>query len=261
MVEFEPKIVGFLCNWCSYAGADLAGVSRFQYPPNIRIIRVMCSGRIDPYIILEAFAQGVDGMFIGGCHPGDCHYLEGNYQAERKIKMTRQLVKRAGLEPERLRMEWVAASEGERFAKLVREFTNQIKELGPSPLAGEKPDEKLLQNVNAAKLAALDFRLRAIVAKERQIVELGNVYNEKKTQEEWDEFMGDAVEAEFYRKRLLELIKENPMSVKELAKEIEIPTDKVLDHVVYLRKKNQLALDSIDGFTPKYISIMQEVKA
>jgi NADH-quinone oxidoreductase subunit E len=260
MPEFDPKIVGFLCNWCSYAGADLAGVSRFQYPPNIRIIRVMCSGRIDPYIVLEAFAQGIDGVFIGGCHPGDCHYLEGNYQAERKIKMTKQLVKKAGLEPERLRMEWVAASEGERFAKLMREFPEQIRSVGPSPLSGDKPDEKLLANINAAKEAALDFRLRAIVAKERKIVEEGNVYDEKKTQEEWNEFMEDAIEAEFERKRLLGLIKEAPMSVKDLAKEINLSTDRILDHVVFLRRRNQLALDSIDGFTPKYISIVPEVK-
>jgi coenzyme F420-reducing hydrogenase delta subunit len=221
----------------------------------------MCSGRIDPYLVLEAFAQGVDGVFIGGCHPGDCHYLEGNYQAERKIKMTRQLVKKAGLEPERLRMEWVAASEGERFAILMREFPKQIQELGPNPLTGEKTDEKLQANINAAKLAALDFRLRAIVSKERKIVEQGNVYNETKSQEEWDEFMQDAISAEFERKRLLELIKETPMSVKELASEINLPTDRILDHVVFLRRRNQLALESIEGFTPKYISIVPEVKA
>jgi coenzyme F420-reducing hydrogenase delta subunit len=259
MTDFEPKIVGFLCNWCSYAGADLAGVSRFQYPPNIRIIRVMCSGRIDPYLVLEAFAQGVDGVFIGGCHPGDCHYLEGNYQAERKIKMTKQLVKKSGLEPQRLRMEWVAASEGERFAQLMREFSKQVKELGPSPLSGAASNAKLIANLDAAKHAALDFRLRAIVAKEWKIVEQGNVYGETKTQEEWDEFMEDAILAEFERKRLLGLIKGKAMSVKELASEIELPTDRILDHVVFLRKRNFLALDSIEGFTPKYISIMPEV--
>lgn len=261
MAEFEPKIVGFLCNWCSYAGADLAGVSRFQYPPNIRIIRVMCSGRIDPYIVLEAFASGLDGVFIGGCHPGDCHYLEGNYQAQRKIKMTHQLVKKVGLEPERLRLEWVAASEGERFSNVVTDFTNQIKELGPSPLTGDEPSSKLLVNLNAAKQAALDFRLRAIVAKEWRIVELGNVYGEKKEQTEWDEFMNEAVEAEFERKKLMGYIGENSMSVKDLAQEMELPTDRVLDHVVFLRRRNQLALDKIEGFTPKYISIMPEVKA
>jgi coenzyme F420-reducing hydrogenase delta subunit len=259
MSEFDPKIVGFLCNWCSYAGADLAGVSRFQYPTNIRIIRVMCSGRIDPYIVLEAFSQGVDGVFIGGCHPGDCHYLEGNYQAERKIKMTKQLVKTAGIEPERLRMEWVAASEGEQFANLMREFPEQIKKLGPSPISGVTTDPKMVANLNAAKLAALDFRLRAIVAKEWKIVEQGNVYGETKPQDEWDVFMEDAVKAEYERKRVLGLIKGKPMSVKELASEIELPTDRILDHVVYLRKRNFLALDSIEGMTPKYISIMPEV--
>jgi coenzyme F420-reducing hydrogenase delta subunit len=260
MTNFEPKLVGFLCNWCSYAGADLAGVSRFQYPPNIRIIRVMCSGRIDPYIILEAFSQGIDGVFIGGCHPGDCHYLEGNYQAERKIKMTKQLIKAAGLEPARLRMEWVAASEGERFAKLMRDFPKQIKELGPSPLSWDLPDVKLIANLDAAKLAALDFRLRAIVAKEWKLVEQGNVYGETKTQEEWDEFLEDAISFEFERKRVLGLISEKSMSVKELASEINQPTDRILDHVIFLRKRNQLALDTIDGFTPKYISIIPEVK-
>jgi coenzyme F420-reducing hydrogenase delta subunit len=260
MPNFEPKIVGFLCNWCSYAGADLAGVSRFQYPHNIRIIRVMCSGRIDPYIVLEAFAQGIDGVFIGGCHPGDCHYLEGNYQAQRKIKMTKQLVKKAGIEPERLRMEWVAASEGERFAILMREFPKQVKELGPSPLSGGSPDVKLVANLDAAKLAALDFRLRAIVAKEWKIVEQGNVYGETKAQDEWDEFMEDAVLSEYERKRVLGLIKGKSMSVKELASEIELPTERILDHVVFLRKRNQLALDKIEGFTPKYVSIVPKVE-
>lgn len=261
MKEFEPRIIGFLCNWCCYAGADLAGVSRYQYPPNIRIIRVMCSGRIDPYIILEAFTSGIDGVFIGGCHPGDCHYLEGNYQAQRKIKMTRQLVQIAGLEPDRLRLEWVAASEGERFSKVVTDFTNQIKKLGPSTLTGDSPDSRLQVNFNAAKQAALDFRLRAIVAKELMIVEEGNVYGETKTQTEWDEFMNEAIEAEFERKKLMGFIGEQSKSVKDLAKEMELSADRVLDHVVFLRRRNQLALDKIEGFTPKYISIMPEVKA
>ena len=259
--DFEPRIIGFLCNWCSYAGADLAGVSRFQYPPNIRIIRVMCSGRIDPFIILEAFSSGIDGVFIGGCHPGDCHYLEGNYQAQRKIKMTSQLVELTGLEPERLRLEWVAASEGERFSKVVTDFTNHIRKLGPSKLSGDNPDPRILTNLNAAKQAALDFRLRAIVAKELMIVEGGNVYGETKPQSEWDDFMREALEAEYERKKLMGFIGEQSMSVKDLAKEMELPPDRVLDHVVFLRRRNQLALDTIEGFTPKYISIMPEVKA
>ncbi|MDH5687145.1 MAG: hydrogenase iron-sulfur subunit [Candidatus Bathyarchaeota archaeon] len=131
---FEPKIVGFLCNWCSYAGADLAGVSRIQYPPSLRIVRVMCSGRIDPVFILEAFKSGADGVLVAGCHPGDCHYLSGNYKAERRVLILKSLLEQLGLEPERLRLEWVSAAEGDRFATVVKVMTEEIKNLGPSPL-------------------------------------------------------------------------------------------------------------------------------
>lgn len=133
--EFEPKIVGFLCNWCSYAGADLAGVSRIQYPPNIRIIRVMCSGRIEPAFVLEAFKDGADGVLIAGCHlPSDCHYLSGNFKALRRITLLRKVLQDFGIEPERVRLEWVSASEGDRFAAVVRDMVETIKKLGPSPL-------------------------------------------------------------------------------------------------------------------------------
>jgi len=132
--EFEPKIVGFLCNWCSYAGADLAGVSRIQYPPNLRIIRVMCSGRIDPAFILEAFRSGADGVLLSGCHPGDCHYIAGNYKAQRRGILLKKLLEQFGLEPQRLRIEFVSASEGAKFAAVVKEMVEDIKKLGPSPL-------------------------------------------------------------------------------------------------------------------------------
>jgi len=132
--EFEPKIVGFLCNWCSYAGADLAGVSRIQYPPNLRIIRVMCSGRVDPAFILEAFISGADGVLIAGCHPGDCHYIAGNYKAQRRGILLKKLLQQFGLEPQRLRIEFVSASEGAKFAAVVKEMVEDIKKLGPSPL-------------------------------------------------------------------------------------------------------------------------------
>ena len=128
---FEPLILGFACNWCTYAGADLAGTSRIQYPPNIRVIRVMCSGRVDPTFILKAFAGGVDGVLIGGCHPGDCHYIEGNHKARRRIELLRNMLGEFGIEPERVRLEWVSASEGARFAQVVADFTKTLKELGP----------------------------------------------------------------------------------------------------------------------------------
>ena len=134
--EFEPKILGFLCNWCSYAGADLAGVSRLQYPPNIRVLRVMCSARVNPIFILKALLGGVDGVLISGCHPGDCHYMKGNYYTRRRITAVRKLLDTMGIEPDRVRLEWVSASEGIRFADTVREFTETIKKLGPNPLKG-----------------------------------------------------------------------------------------------------------------------------
>ncbi len=128
---FEPTIVGFLCNWCSYTGADLAGTSRVKYAANVRSIRVMCSGRVEPTFVIKALYEGADGVLIAGCHPGDCHYQEGNYKALRRYRLLRRVLPEYGIEPERVRLEWVAASEGERFAKVVDDFTEQIRGLGP----------------------------------------------------------------------------------------------------------------------------------
>lgn len=137
MDGFEPRVIGFCCNWCAYAGADLAGISRIQYPPNLRMIRVMCSGTVDPVYILEAFQKGADGVFVGGCHPGDCHYQAGNYKTLRKVTLTKRLLSQLGINPQRLRLEWVSAAEGQRFAQVVADFVAEIKELGPNPLTRE----------------------------------------------------------------------------------------------------------------------------
>jgi F420-non-reducing hydrogenase iron-sulfur subunit len=129
---WEPKIIAFLCNWCSYAGADLAGVSRFQYPPNVRVIRVPCSGRISPYLILRCLQNGADGVIVSGCHPGDCHYLSGNYIARRKFALLNNLLEYIGSEKGRVQFAWVSASEGNRFAELITQVTKTVKELGPA---------------------------------------------------------------------------------------------------------------------------------
>ncbi len=131
--KFEPLIIGFCCNWCSYAGADLAGTSRLQYPPNVRIIRVMCSGMVHPNIIIEALTKGADGVIMCGCHPGDCHYQEGNLIAEKRAEAIDLLLEDFGLESERYRLEWGSAAEGPKFAQTMTEFTETIRELGPSP--------------------------------------------------------------------------------------------------------------------------------
>jgi F420-non-reducing hydrogenase iron-sulfur subunit len=133
-----PRIVVFACNWCSYAGADLAGVSRMQYPPTTRLIRVMCSGRVTPGFILEAFRLGADGVLVTGCHPGDCHYISGNQNAVVAVEKAAQLLTLLGLEPGRLRLEWISAAEGARFARIMTEFTEQVRALGPS-LSGDSP--------------------------------------------------------------------------------------------------------------------------
>lgn len=130
-MEFQPTIVAFLCNWCSYTGADLAGTSRMKYRPNIRVIRVMCSGRVDPTFVFKSFRDGADGVLICGCHPGDCHYQEGNYKCLRRYKLMKKYIAQMGIDPERLWLDWISASEGKQFADLVDSMTAKIKELGP----------------------------------------------------------------------------------------------------------------------------------
>lgn len=140
---FKPRVIVFCCNWCAYAGADLAGVSRLKISPHFRIVRTMCSGRVDPELILEAFLAGADGIMVAGCHPGECHYMEGNYKTMRRVAFMRRLIEGLGLEPERLALEWVSASEGVRFQEVVNEFVEKIEGMGPSPVKarGKRTDD------------------------------------------------------------------------------------------------------------------------
>ncbi|MFQ6105996.1 MAG: hydrogenase iron-sulfur subunit [Thermoplasmata archaeon] len=135
---FEPRILAFCCNWCAYSGADLAGTSRLQYPANVKIVRVMCSGRVDPGHIFRAFEKGIDGVLVAGCHPGDCHYNSGNEKAEIRMENARKVADVIGLGADRIRLEWISASEGTRFAEVVKEFVKEIKNKGPNPLGGGK---------------------------------------------------------------------------------------------------------------------------
>ena len=128
---WQPRIIAFFCNWCTYTAADLAGVSRFTYEPNVRVIRIMCSGRLDPQFIMKALREGADGVLIGGCHPGDCHYQEGNYKALRRFKLLKQMLRQFGIEDERLRLEWISASEGDKVQKVINHMVDQVRKLGP----------------------------------------------------------------------------------------------------------------------------------
>jgi len=145
---FEPKIVAFFCNWCTYLAADMAGTSRMKYAPNIRVIRLPCSGRLDPQFVLDAFAQGADGVLIGGCHPGDCHYQEGNYKTLRRFHLLRRLVKDMGIEEDRLRLEWISASEGEKVRTVVNDMVVKVRALGP--LRRKAPEELPAEEVTVS---------------------------------------------------------------------------------------------------------------
>lgn len=252
MTEFEPKVLGILCNWCSYAGADLAGVSRYQYPTNLRILRVMCSTRVTPNILLEMFKSGVDGVFVGGCHIGDCHYITGNYYTEKRMAIAKSLLKTAGLEPERVSFYMVSASEGRKFADSITEFVETIRKLGPSRMT---TDEKLRRRLDAAIDTAKAYRLRLLNGKEFGLVQAGNVYDKFIDAKKLDTIIDRTLKEEFERNFILQLTKDKPLSVREMAKELDAPTDEVLEQIVVLRSKNLIAMDTIVGVTPKYRAI------
>ena len=255
-LAFKPKILGFLCNWCSYAGADLAGVSRIQNSPNFRIIRVMCSGRVDPLFVAEAFSKNIDGVLVLGCHPGDCHYISGNYEAEMKMNMLSRLLNFVGFS-ERFRLDWVSASEGNRFAQLVNEFNDHIINLGPSPIKNKKSKKQVSEDFNAIKSVLTDSRLRTLVSRERQITTEGNVYNEIIPKEEFEEVLNDVLYNEFIRHKILQKIKVKAKSVPEISKEIKVEPNKVLNHIVTLRQRGLVDLDKIYEEIPTFISIKE----
>jgi F420-non-reducing hydrogenase iron-sulfur subunit len=250
--NFEPDILGFLCNWCSYAGADLAGVSRFQYPPNVRIIRVMCSARVDPTIVLEAFIRGLDGVMVLGCHLGDCHYMTGNYYTERRMKTTKNVLKNVGLSPERLLIDWVSASEGERFATLVKDFTERIRKLGSLGNETDLEPQQLRTRLVAAKEALTQDRIRWLVGRERELVEDKNVFGEKVSQEEFDQLIFQTIEKEFAKRRILLSMGEDALSVMEIAQIVEASPRKVLRNMVSLERDGLVSVVGIEGNSPKY---------
>ena len=253
-MSFEPKILGFLCNWCSYAGADLAGVSRFQYPTNIRVIRIMCSGRVDPKFIFKALQIGIDGVIVMGCHLGDCHYIEGNYEAEKKFNMVKRFLSFINLD-NRVRLEWVSASEGKRFTEVVKDFTNQIKELGPSPLSGDNCDNILTEKLIALESAADSDRIRALVGRQRKVTEEENVYGEKVSLEKFKNIFNSAIKDEFERHQILLSLEKDSKSVKDLAIELNIESSVVLEHVLILKNLNKIDFQDIIGNTPIFMRI------
>jgi len=237
---YKPKFVGFLCNWCSYAGADLAGVSRFDYPTNVRIIRVMCSGRIDPALILTAFERGLDGVLVAGCHPGDCHYLSGNYQAEYKVLMLRKILEKIGFDTRRLRLDWISAAEGRKFADLIADFTEELTNLGPSPV---KSDLNLRKLLDTSKQIISNFRLRWLVSRERELLEIKNAYGEKVSKDMFEKLLDEIIDAEFLRLKILNLIEEKGLTAKEISEELNVTSEKVMEHLIKLSDEHKVSFN------------------
>lgn len=248
-MTFEPKILSFLCNWCAYAGADLAGISRFQYPPNTRVIRVMCSGRVDPSFVPRAFLVGYDGVMILGCHPGDCHYLTGNYQAEKKIILTRKLLEMAGIGSDRLLLDWVSAGEGERFSQVIRQFVEKIRDLGPFPL-----DQEMKGRLHAVKASLEGEKIRWMVGKGPELIEKENVYHEQLPKERLDAAIETTIHDELIKNRIIALVELKPLPAAEISQTLNLKLKETLDYLVSLIGEGKIGFDpSEEGKIPKYI--------
>ena len=225
--EFEPRILGFLCNWCCYAGADLAGVSRYQYPPNIRVIRVMCSGRVDPAFVLRAFSNGIDGVFIGGCWLGECHYItEGNYDALSMMHLCKKLLEQIGVNPDRLRLEWVSASEGIRFAEVITDFAKKLKELGPLGIGEGRDVNGLKLKLEAAKNLVPYIKL---VEREKLRVHFDteDEYNKFFTSDEVDRLFHELIVDKLTISQILLLLRERPLSTGEISEALGLSPSEV----------------------------------
>jgi len=227
--EFEPTIVAYCCNWCSYAGADLAGTSRFEHPSNVRIVRIMCTGRMDPTLVLEALRMGADAVLIAGCHPGDCHYQKGNFMMEKRYDYLKKAVQSIGIEPERVRLEWVSASEGGKWAALIREMTEEIRRLGPSPFTLKEIPKKADATIDAFK----SQRLRWVVGRSQIKVEI----EEQKYRQTVNAIMNTEVE----RHMILRALKEQgPLSAEDLARITGLNPNTTVKHLIALRKDGKI---------------------
>ena len=248
MAKFEPKLLGFLCNWCAYAGADLAGVSRFQYPSNIRVIRVMCSGRVDPVHVIDAFKNGIDGVAVLGCHPGDCHYQTGNYEAENKMKMTKKVLEIVGIDPKRMYLDWVSAAEGKRFSEVISEFTERVTEIGPI-----KQDKDFESKLILGEKIVESVRLRWLVGKQRELIEKGNVYKEKIPAEKIQEILIKNIYKEFDRQRIISLLNEKPSTVVSLSKDLKISTSNVAKYITAMENSGLVSILDFKDNSPVYV--------
>jgi coenzyme F420-reducing hydrogenase delta subunit len=241
--EFKPTIVGFLCNWCCYGGADLCGVSRFQYPPYLRVIRLMCSGRVDLEFIFRSFAKGADGVFIGGCHLNDCHYNpEGNYDALGNSFMAKRILAHVGINPDRLRLEWVSAGEGIRFAEIMNDFSARVKNLGPFGTSEGIDIAELRARLDAAMHLVPYIKL---VERERLRVPVRTDEGYRKFfgSEEFNELFNHLVLDKLDMSRIMGLVRQRPVSTGEISAGLGLDASEVTRHVHDLAQQGLVFFD------------------
>lgn len=253
MIMFEPKIAGFLCNWCAYAGADLAGVSRVQYPPNLRVIHVMCSGRVDPIFVLKAFGIGIDGVIVLGCHPGDCHYQTGNYQAEHKMRMTQFVLETIGINLDRLRFDYVSAAEGRRFGEVIFDFTKKVREIGP---INEVKD--LDEKTRIGKEIVRNTRIRWLIGKEWELIEQGNVFGKILAENDFKDLMTKSIVDQYKKELICSMIEDKPLPVKEIAQRTKLCPSEVFRYLTYMENIGLVSLMGHKNNSPQYQKVHEK---
>jgi coenzyme F420-reducing hydrogenase delta subunit len=243
---FQPKILAFLCNWCSYAGADMAGVSRIQYPPSIRVIRTMCSGRVDPLFIIQALRDGFDGVMVAGCHMGDCHYQDGNVYTLRRMNMLSHLLDLSGIGKNRVHLRWASAAEAQPFADYVSEVTGIISGLG-------RFDSKIHQlKLDALHRSLSTQRLRWLVGIDRQVTERCNVYGKKTDPVYFQQVLQEAVVAEYQKALIHETLSKSPVSIREMSETTGLPVYTVSLRLNDLERASLVNLAGHEGTTPRF---------
>ncbi len=240
---FQPKMVGIICNWCCYGGADLCGVSRFQYPPYIRLVRVMCSARVDLLHILRAFANGQDAVFIGGCHLCDCHYVtNGNFNAFSMVQVAKKLLERVGVNPKRLRLEWVSAGEGIRFANFMNEFAAEIEKMGPLGKAEGCGDETLARNLAAVESVVPYVKL-VLTQKLHVPVKTEEAYHEFFTSKQFDRLFDEAIAGKLATSQIMRLLREKPLSTREISGALGLSPSEVSGHMTQASRQGLVRYD------------------
>jgi F420-non-reducing hydrogenase iron-sulfur subunit len=250
--DFEPLVIAFLCNWCSYAGADLAGVSRYQYPTSVRVIRVMCSGRVDPFMVFRAFNKGADGVLVTGCHPGDCHYITGNMHTKERMEQVSRILKKSKIPSQRFKLAWISASEGKNFANLIQDFTDELRKIGPltKEIIGGVPT---INKTAAAENLFLEFPVRWLTAKTDLLTKEENVYGEKVDPEQLKNIADNFFEMVHLKYLILEIITSKPFSLLTISEKLDVPSKDVFDCLVELKIEGLVDVVGFENDYPVYL--------